>query len=178
MGPGTLSYYIEVSKCPNEAGKTLGPGTLSYCIEDPKSPKDAGKTLGPGTMSLGIEVPKSPKEAGKTLRPGTLSYYIEVPKSAKEGSTILGPGKVAPRNGGRSGTGRKRRSSGDGDGREAPTTLRPLPSSLPPFLLAQSYADLIAKLLLHLRDLDRSPVAGKAIAKDLPRRLEIREQQQ
>jgi len=90
----------------------------------------------------------------------------------------LGPGTVAPRNGGRSGTGRKGRSSGDGDGREAPTTLRPLSSSLPPFLLAQSYADLITKLLLHLPDLDRSPVAGKAIAKDLPRRLEIREQQQ
>jgi len=88
----------------------------------------------------------------------------------------LGPGTVAPRNGGRSGTGRKGRSSGDG--REAPTTLRPLSSSLPPFLLAQSYADLITKLLLHLPDLDRSPVAGKAIAKDLPRRLEIREQQQ
>jgi hypothetical protein len=265
LRPGTLSYYIEISKYPKEGGGTLGlgsrpqnllkredlgtlrPGDLECCLIISRSQNIRKREGGRWDMEAvllyrGPEISenteggrwdlercliisrsqnvrtrqgtlwdlerclivsrsqnlrkrrgkhwnlerclmvsrstKSPKEAGKTLRAGTLSYYIEVPKSTKEGSRILGPGTVAPRNGGRSGTGRKRRSSGDGDGREAPTTLRPLSSSLPPFLLAQSYADLIAKLLLHLRDLDQSPVAGKAIAKDLPRRLEIREQQQ
>jgi len=75
LRPGTLSYYIEISKYPKEGGGTLGLGTLSYYIEAPKSLKAGGPwdlaTRGSGMLPYYIEIPKYSKEGGRTLGPGS-----------------------------------------------------------------------------------------------------------